>query len=308
MEYFSNFCIKCKEEKELGEFRKNNQKKKGVCNVCKKCSSFKKDVILDEKEKVCKKCNLSKSISLFRGNYSICKKCKYEKDKERVKARVLEPCTLKNKVCNSCKEIKDIENFQKAREIKSGYMGNCKECTRKYQRNYLLKKSPPKIIEKKTKEEIVTARRIRQRERYKNDHKYKMKRSLRNIVKCSLDRFSKGGYKKSERTEEILKCSLEFMISHIEKQFESWMTWDNYGNCETNEYRCSWDIDHIIPISCAKTEEDIYLLNHWSNLQPLCSKVNRDIKKANVYPCSNLELELTIVRDEYSDVFNLQPF
>ena len=30
-----------------------------------------------------------------------------------------------------------------------------------------------------------------------------------------------------------------------------------------------WNIDHIIPLSNAKTEEEIYELGHYSNLQPL---------------------------------------
>ena len=56
------------------------------------------------------------------------------------------------------------------------------------------------------------------------------------------------------------------------------MTWDNYGlyNGELNYGR---DIDHIIPLSAAETEEDIIRLNHHKNLQPLCSKVNRYIKR-----------------------------
>ena len=40
-----------------------------------------------------------------------------------------------------------------------------------------------------------------------------------------------------------------------------------------------WDLDHITPISSAKTEEDVIRLNNYTNFQPLCSKVNRDIKK-----------------------------
>ena len=42
------------------------------------------------------------------------------------------------------------------------------------------------------------------------------------------------------------------------------------------------DIDHIIPISTAKTEEEIIKLNHYSNLQPLCSYTNRVIKRDKV--------------------------
>lgn len=32
-------------------------------------------------------------------------------------------------------------------------------------------------------------------------------------------------------------------------------------------------------LKTANSEEDLYRLNHFTNLQPLCSKVNRDIKK-----------------------------
>jgi 5-methylcytosine-specific restriction endonuclease McrA len=38
------------------------------------------------------------------------------------------------------------------------------------------------------------------------------------------------------------------------------MTWDNYGD---------WHIDHIIPISTAKTLDDVMALNNYKNLQPL---------------------------------------
>jgi len=40
-----------------------------------------------------------------------------------------------------------------------------------------------------------------------------------------------------------------------------------------------WDIDHIIPLSSVKKEEDLIKLNHYTNLQPLCSFVNRVIKR-----------------------------
>jgi len=56
------------------------------------------------------------------------------------------------------------------------------------------------------------------------------------------------------------------------------MNWDNKGLYNGN-FEYGWDVDHIIPLSSAKTEEEIIRLNHYSNLQPLCSKINRDIKK-----------------------------
>ena len=60
------------------------------------------------------------------------------------------------------------------------------------------------------------------------------------------------------------------------------MNWNNRG-LYNGELNYGWDIDHIIPLSSAKTEEEMILLNHYSNLQPLCSKINRDIKRDNIW-------------------------
>lgn len=59
------------------------------------------------------------------------------------------------------------------------------------------------------------------------------------------------------------------------------MTWENRGlyNGELNH---GWDIDHITPLSSAKSEEEVYSLSHYSNLQPLDSKINRDVKRNKI--------------------------
>jgi hypothetical protein len=48
------------------------------------------------------------------------------------------------------------------------------------------------------------------------------------------------------------------------------MSWDNYGE---------WHIDHIIPLSFAKNEDEIMKLCHYTNLQPLNGIDN--IRKSN---------------------------
>jgi hypothetical protein len=63
------------------------------------------------------------------------------------------------------------------------------------------------------------------------------------------------------------------------------MNWNNHGlyNGKSNY---GWDLDHIIPISSAKTEDDVYKLHHYTNLQPLDSHINRDIKRDDTsYGC-----------------------
>jgi 5-methylcytosine-specific restriction endonuclease McrA len=47
----------------------------------------------------------------------------------------------------------------------------------------------------------------------------------------------------------------------------------------TGNYNETWQLDHIIPISTAETEEEIIKLNHYSNFMPLCSRKN--LEKSN---------------------------
>jgi hypothetical protein len=57
---------------------------------------------------------------------------------------------------------------------------------------------------------------------------------------------------------------------HLSKQFYDHpitgekMTFENHGAGDD-----CWQIDHIIPLLTAKTEEDVIRLSHYTNLQPL---------------------------------------
>jgi hypothetical protein len=99
--------------------------------------------------------------------------------------------------------------------------------------------------------------------------------------------FKRSGFSKKSKSIEILGCSFEEFKLYLESKFEPWMTWENKG-LYNGELNYGWDIDHIIPISSATTEEEIIKLNHYTNLQPLCSKVNRDIKKDNYENCQDI--------------------
>ena len=85
---------------------------------------------------------------------------------------------------------------------------------------------------------------------------------------------------KTGSSESILGCSFEELKQHLESQWQDWMSWDNYG-LYNGEENYGWDIDHITPLALCESEADILKLNHFSNLQPLCSYINRYVKKDN---------------------------
>jgi hypothetical protein len=116
------------------------------------------------------------------------------------------------------------------------------------------------------------------RQRKINDKLFKLSNNIRNLIKVSL---KSKGVKKNTKSEKILGCTYEEFKQHIESLWEPWMNWDNYGNWNgtPTEPNTAWDIDHIIPKSKGSTEDEVIKLNHYTNLQPLCSYYNRRIKK-----------------------------
>lgn len=103
------------------------------------------------------------------------------------------------------------------------------------------------------------------------DPKYKLICAIRNMLNNAFNKRMK--IEKTKETEEILGCSIEVFIAHLQSQFQEGMTLENHGE---------WHIDHIIPLSSAKTEDDVIKLNHYTNLQPLWAKDN--ILKRNKTP------------------------
>ncbi len=120
----------------------------------------------------------------------------------------------------------------------------------------------------KNKEEIVKKNYEYCKKRKSNDPLYKLSRGIRSLILIS---FKSNFTTKSKKTIEILGCSFEEFKLHLESQFDDKMNWNNQGTY--------WHLDHIIPISSAKTEEDVYRLNHYTNFQPLFWIDN--LKKSN---------------------------
>lgn len=161
---------------------------------------------------------------------------------------------------------------------KEYYQNNKEEISEKrklyYEQNKEKIKAQRKIQKQLNKENIKIQKRKYQ-QKLLSTPEGKLMHNIRQAIKRSL---KSEGYTKKMRSEEILGCSIEEFKLHLESKFELWMTWENKG-LYNGEFNFGWDIDHIIPISSSSTEEDLIKLNHYTNLQPLCSKINRDVKK-----------------------------
>lgn len=159
-------------------------------------------------------------------------------------------------------------NKEKLKEINKKYVEKNKDSVNKYKKDWA-KRNPEKVTKAKTKYAL---------KKIQDSPLHKLRSYINGGIRQSLKR---GGYTKKSKTHEILGCSFEVFKLHLENHFEPWMNWDNYGNKNgiSKNINTSWDIDHITPLSSAKTEEDILKLNHYTNLKPLCSYINRWVKK-----------------------------
>ncbi len=103
-------------------------------------------------------------------------------------------------------------------------------------------------------------------------------------MSARFKRFFNGKNSKNQlEKESIIGGSVEFVKKHIERQFKKGMSWENY-------HITTWHIDHIIPLSSAKNEEELLKLFHYTNLRPLWAKEN--ISKSDKIP--TVQLKMTI--------------
>ena len=263
-------CRKCNIEKELSLYPKDKVCKDGISNVCKECHKLKnKEYHKKNKEK----------LKFYKIEYYLDNRSNIlENSKEHY---------LKNK---EEKDILSKEYYLKNKETikekrKEYYLDN---------KNIILENSKLKYSNTILSNEEIETRRLVNRNRYYNNrediHKkrkeihterlktdiiYRLSINIRTSIRESI---KSNGYRKCNKTEEILGISIIDFKKYLESKFEDWMNWDNRG-LYNGEFSYGWDIDHIIPSSSAKTEEEVIRLNHYTNLQPLCSKINRDIKR-----------------------------
>lgn len=188
----------------------------------------------------------------------------------------------KKRILDEQKEYQKLNNETK-KEYDSLYRNENKDKLNKVKNKWKINNSDKaKLASKKYRDinKVKVNKKIRECKDKKrlNDPLYKLKDSIRSMVNSAL---KNKGYTKSDKTINIIGCSFDELKLHLESKFEPWMNWNNKGNWNgyPKDINVSWDIDHIIPLNNAKNENDVIRLNHYTNLQPLCSYTNRHIKK-----------------------------
>ena len=201
------------------------------------------------------------------------------------------------KTCSECGKEKDDSLFVKNKN-------QCKDCKKEYQKRYRLnngvrltenkkkyyidnqehakQKSKQYRKNPKNKNKISVIQNKYRRNRYKNEPQYK----LRTIIRAAIYKsFRKSGLSKNDESCLLyLPYSIQELKEHIEKQFESWMTWNNQGTYDKNIWNDNdpntwkWQIDHIIPASTFNynSMEDKEFKRCWAlnNLRPYSAKQN----------------------------------
>jgi len=237
-------------------------------------------------KKRCNHCKNEKPLDDFNKNKSqkdgYDKRCRECAKKFTKKYNTKEKLQIDVKVCKICKIEKGIINYHKNISSKDGHHDICKDCRKLITKNYNSENR------EKVRESNLKWRKNNPNYKYLGydkkrrqiDSNFKLKGNIRSLIKQT---FKNNNCIKGKRTTEILGCSIEEFREFISKQFLNWMSWDNTDK---------WDLDHIIPISQAKSEKEIYLLNHYSNFQPLESNTNRYIKKDSIPLLCNIELKI----------------
>jgi hypothetical protein len=228
--------------------------------------------------KICSKCYTSKSIHKFckdksqkSGLSSQCKDCRKQyndKNKER-----------RQKHYQENKEFISLKNKE--------YREKNKEKLNRYYKKHRKKRNEQSIQWANNNKEYKSEQHKKWREKNKNRHNtnyiewkkknreylktYRKKRRQNNTNVKLIDnvrrRINIAFKNKTKHSIEYLGIDIALYKEYLENLFQQGMNWNNYGTK-------GWHIDHIIPLSSAKTEEELIQLFHYTNTQPLWAKDN----------------------------------
>jgi hypothetical protein len=175
------------------------------------------------------------------------------------------------------------ENIDKVKENKKRYYEENKEATLAKGDIYYINNLP--VIKERAREYRLThkdARNKHSKDRYDNDPAFKLRILVSTAIGKSLK--NTGSSKGDKSSSKYLPYTIEGLRTHLEAQFEPWMSWDHQGKYDpktwddNNPTTWTWNIDHIVPQSklTYSSLDNGNFQKSWalSNLRPLSAKQN----------------------------------
>jgi hypothetical protein len=273
-------CSKCKQPKEINNYRKEKASKDGYSCWCKQC--FK---------------NYTSSLNyIVSVAYQECSKCKILKDSSNFPKNRRKKNGL-NSICKECSKPY-FDKYNKSEKYKnyrkSDHFREIKKAS-----NHRLRENGSTIRYEKS-ERGIELRKLRDKKRcaYKsvylknkrnNEPSFKIADNCRRAINIYMKKSHKiNPYNK------LLGCDYITLTQYIESKFQEGMTWENYGRGADH-----WTFDHYIPCSYfdLTIEENKLICFNYLNVQPLleshnCSK-NKSIPHDALQRIEQIKLSLT---------------
>lgn len=234
--------------------------------------------------KICNKCGIEKPLTEYGKSYNkrynkyyyrgSCKDCTliysrdYEKNKRKDRTEYRKEYSRKyreenkEKLAQMNKEYRETHKEEIKRQRKEYYENNKNERIEKNKEYY--QKNKDKILEyhhkynKDNSKELVKKAYLYQKYKESTDEFYKFKRLIRD---CVLKSFKRTNHRKNSYAKDIIGIDFDDAWVYLKKTWKK-----NYGTEYSGE---QYHIDHVIPLSTAKSEEDVIRLCHYTNLQLL---------------------------------------
>jgi len=220
-----------------------------LCNKVKNISEFEKRSDTQKYRKQCKSCR-----NEYVRNYKV-------EIATGTRTKFVPYIIDGKKQCSKCNIIKDLTDFPK-RDTEHGYRHECKQCKQEqlllyYQSTY------NEVRRNKKKEDIV----------------YRLVCNHRNYVYKCLTKYNN----KKGSSVSYIGCSLTTLKMWLEYQFDSNMSWENYGTY--------WTVDHILPLALFEFPSQADIAFNWKNMQPLHDNFQKG-KKIRLYEFFNSIISL----------------
>lgn len=276
-------CKKCNVVKDVSEFHKSTNKD-GFRNKCKLCN---KEEYQANKEKIKQYYQSNKQHLINTA------KKHYKDNKEKIKERKKEYYEAnKEELANKSKQYYQANKSKQSDKGKQYYQANKEHLAKKNKEYYEANRE--RIKERKNKYYKDNKERIIDKSKeYRKDNKEKISVSKKEYFQTNKEqkiKYSNQYVKSRRKTDNLfrLKMSTRRAAYRYLKGSKSKKTREIIGidfkgfqDYLGVEYIEGMHLDHIIPLSWASNDEEVYILNHYSNFQIITAEDN--LAKSDTY-------------------------